>query len=257
MKRPLRRLVVASCLAALAVGALSGSGFAGSAATPFYLVPSPTKECQNLSYCKGVAGLWVLVPAHGEATYLLNCPERAKSLGKYLIGGTDARTSSSSVRVWFDGRLGAPIGTPNGRHSIGLPLLFHAVTDNGKPGFFQPILGCVSLLSATKRSTLSAALGSVSPTPRRPAAAPTLRSTDLVLEPGWDRTMIKSCLHNEKLVGSWSAIAFGTAGPPEVPEAGSITVKTAESGDTVSAVVRTSRSVPHLIDIQLGAMCER
>ena len=114
---------------------------------PFYLVPSPTKECRNVSNCVAVSGPWVVVPAKGEATFLFGCPVRRG----FVVGGTDARASSSNVQVWFDGQLGAPIGFPPSAVKDGAVLLFHAVTDNARPGSFQPILGCVSLTPSNKR----------------------------------------------------------------------------------------------------------
>ncbi len=64
-----------------------------------------TNECRGITACIPVAGPWVLVPAHGQATYLLTCPA-----GRSVVGGLDAQASSPAVRVSFDGRLGAPVG---------------------------------------------------------------------------------------------------------------------------------------------------
>ena len=51
------------------------------------------------------------IPAHGEATFLLNCPKRHGS-----VGGSDSEATSKHVHVWFDGQISAPInqGTTHG-----------------------------------------------------------------------------------------------------------------------------------------------
>ncbi len=118
--------------------------------------PNATSQCAHLSFCYGVDGPWVIVPARGEATFLIGCPERAAEAGAYLLGGTDACVQfSKHVHVSYEGKLGAPIGVQTTQSSTA-GLLFHASTDNGKPGSFQPVLGCINLKQASKRSTLAA-----------------------------------------------------------------------------------------------------
>ena len=94
---------------------------------PFYLVPpSPRQECHNVKDCVSVIGPWVVVPASGEATVPARLPEAAGD-----VGGTDSRASSTSVHVWFDGQIGAPIAQSV---TTGYKLLFHAVSKTGKAG---------------------------------------------------------------------------------------------------------------------------
>jgi hypothetical protein len=209
--------------------------------------PKSTKACANLAFCFAVNGLWVNVPAHGEATYLFNCPERAATAGAFLLGGTDARVSSAHVHVWYVGKLGGPVGSQTTGPKAG-GLLFHASSDDGKPGSFQPVLGCISLRAATKRSTLSA--GVVSP------PLPTFRARTVVLEPGWDRTLTVSCARGERLVGNWSALAFGTANPPVQAHTGPASLRNGVSGGTARVHVQTSAAIPYLVHVQVGAMCE-
>ena len=259
MSRPLHRVAVAAILTTFAAAILAVGGMAKVSRPPFFVVPPgktpATTECRNLAYCYGVRGPWVIVPPTGEATFLLACPEQAKALGAYLLGGTDALTSSDHVHVWYDGQLGAPIGAQTTKSSSA-GLLFHAVTDNAQAGSFQPILGCISLAQASRLSTVSETRP-VAPLPGSPAASPPkLRATLVVLEPGWDRPINMSCQSGEKLVGNWSAVAFGTQGPPIALRAGAVKIATADVGRTVQARVRTSTSVPYLIRIQIGAMCE-
>ncbi len=245
------RLLVAAGLAAIVVAAFAGGVSARTSAGPFTLAPSKTQECHNLAYCYGIAGLWVVVPATGEATYLFGCPPRAATKGQYLLGGTDSLASSKAVRVWYDGQLGAPIG----KQEPGSALLFHAVTTNGKQGSFQPILGCIDLTQASKRSTVSARQAEAAPAPTS-APAPHWHATTLILAPGNAQPASTSCLAHEKLVGSWSAVAYGTSGPPKLPGPGAVKVATHSVRNTVQAQITTASTIPYLIHIQIGAVCE-
>jgi len=235
--------------AAVAVIALALTLPAGSAARgPFTLPAEKTQECHLVAWCYGAAGPWVVIPAHGEATFLFRCPPRSAERGQFLLGGADSLASSTSVRVWYDGQLGAPLG----QQSLGAGLLFHAVLDNGKAGSFEPILGCISLAQAVKRSTVSAR----AETPPRSAPPVNPRATNLILAPGSDRTVSTTCHPGEQLVGKWSAVAFGTDGPPTLPAPAAIKIATHAVGRVVSAVIQTATSVPYLIQVQVGALCE-
>lgn len=251
MKRSVQCLVAAVGLTALAM-ALAGSPAAKTTKGPFQLAPSRTQECHKLAYCFGIASLWVVIPANGEATYLFGCPPRAATKGAFLLGGTDALASSPSVRVWYDGKLGAPIGL----QTPGSSLLFHGVTANGNQGSFQPIVGCIRLSQASKRSTVSARRATANPAKAHIASEPQPRATKLVLVPGNAQPASTSCLRSEKLVGSWSAVAYGTSGPPHLPPPGAVKIVTREVGNTVQAAITTASSIPYLIHIQIGAMCE-
>jgi hypothetical protein len=247
------RAVVVRRVALVAIAAAILAGGA-TAATPVYIPPSPTKVCAGLPFCFGITGPWVVVPAKGEATFLLDCPVRAASRSAFLIGGADSLASAGSIRVWYDGNLATPIGSPT---STVNGLLFHAVANNGKRGSFQPILGCIDLRQASKRSTVSARAASAPPRAPHAAPTPTPRSRLLVLEPGWSRTLTVSCLRRETLVGTWDAYAFGTETPPVLPPPAAVRIRTAQFGRNVTASIRTSASIPHLIEVQVGALCER
>jgi len=251
VRRTVGRLLSAVLGAVLAVAALVGSPSARIAANPFPVAPSRTHECHNLGYCFGIAGPWVVIPANGEATFLFGCPPRPATKGAFLLGGTDALGSAKDVRVWYDGQLGAPIGT----QTPGSSLLFHAVTGNGKRGTFQPYVGCISLSQVTKRSTVSARRAAATPSaPSAPAPHP--RAKRLILAPGDAQPASLSCLKKEKLVGSWSAVAYGTAGPPRLPPPDAVRIVTHSVGNTVRAQITTAKSIPYLIQIQIGALCE-
>jgi hypothetical protein len=245
-------------LLAAALVLACATGGAATAGGPFFGPPpaksAATNECANLAYCYGVRGPWVEVPAGSEATFLLGCPERAAAAGQFLLGGADSRASAADIRVWYEGSLGAPLGNLTTQSSLA-GLLFHARSESGKRGTFQPVVGCISLKQASKRSTVSARVATAPPAAHAAPTA-TFRSTNVILEPGWDRTITKSCNPGEKLVGGWSAVAYGTLNPPALPPARAVTTKTSTSGRTVSARVRTTTVVPYLIRIQVGAVCE-
>ena len=252
LRRAFRVLLLAGLLAALfaPVGASQG---------PFYIVPSRTHECENVPKCIGVTGPWIVVPAHGIATFLVNCPNTRT----FLVGGTDALTSSSEIRVWFDGPLGSPLGTPShlptGRalSNAGSVLLFHAQSNDGRMGSFEPALGCIKLVQSTKRSTLSvlAPAGSSANTPSAPVD---LRTKAIPLGPGARLVVKSSCLKRESLVGSWTALGFDTDGPPDLSHVNDVKIATRVANNAVGVVIttRTSLPVPPPTEVQLGAMCE-
>jgi hypothetical protein len=244
-----RRLVAASIAAVAITAAVAAGVSAERAGGPFYLVPSPTKECQNIKNCIGATGPWVIVPAGRQATYLYGCPKR---IG-FVAGGTDARASSRNIRVWFDGKLGGPIGVPANPKGASI-LLFHAVANDGKQGSFQPVLGCVSLTAKNKRSTVSAVPG----TP--PGAPLDLRANTVLITRQRASALSVRCPRNETLVGSWGAYALNTTGPPDSALASAVTVRTFISGGKVHASYTADGIVLVPLAprawVQVGAMCE-
>jgi hypothetical protein len=240
--------LVAAC-AAVAVPIASGGGGL------FYFAPPPTRECTNVANCQATVGPWVVVPARGEASYLQSCPDRQG----YIIAGTDALASSGSVRVWFDGELGAPGGLPPSNAQGGAALLFHALSMNGKPGFFQPILGCVSLVQKTKIATVSSVASG--PLPGVPPASPIdFHSETITIMPaGLDRITLR-CPTNETLIGSWHSFAFRTLSPPARSwlDAAKVTasiVGTRVYGHILSQPILLVPTAPEAI-AQIGAMCQ-
>ncbi|HWB22186.1 MAG TPA: hypothetical protein VG652_04805 [Gaiellaceae bacterium] len=260
MKHPLWLLVLVGALLVLAAAALVPRGFAKPAGTPFYAVAPPkSRQCNNVKGCQLVVGPWVTVPANGEATFVLDCPKRHGS-----VGGSDSEVTSKHVHVWFDAQISAPIaqGTTTGPF-----LLFHAVTDNGKPGAFEPLLGCIALeYPSSIRSTVSARVagalpGTTSGVPLQP------RARLVVLNAGSTQHTTMSCGPGEKLIGSWSALAFVTSErhsivalltpPPNLSHDGAVTTKTVLAGRKVVATIQTDKSLPFnpLAEVQVGALC--
>jgi hypothetical protein len=201
-----------------------------------------TNECHGIQACIRVVGPWVVVPARGQATYLLTCPG-----GRSVVGGLDAQVTSRDVRVSFDGRLSAPVqpGSTTTRYA-----LFHAVSLSGRVQAFQPLLGCVPLQGGGGRSTVSAY---VSP----PGPSLEYRSRISVVSPGSVGFAKVSCRTSERLVGSWHALAFRTKNPPALANAGRVHTSTVVVGKKV--VVTASASDGLSIDahaiVQAGAEC--
>jgi hypothetical protein len=164
-----------------------------------------TNECHGIQTCIRVPGPWVVVPAHGTSGYLLACPN-----GRGVVGGLDAQATSRAVRVWFDGRLGAPVqpGQTTTRYAF-----FRAVSTSSKVQAFRPLLGCVPLQGGGGRSTVSARV-----TPAGPALE--YRSRIVVIGPGDVRVARIACLPSEQLVGAWHAVAFRTKQPPSLGHVG-------------------------------------
>ena len=161
----------------------------------------------------------------------------------FIIGGTDSRASSPDVRVWFDGALGAPIGFPPSSVKLGAVLLFHASAESGRQGWFQPTIGCVSLTSKTKRSTVSA----VATAPGTPAgSALDLHAENIFLRPergvGVQKRTLR-CPRGERPVGSWSAVALDTASPPASVYAHAATVNTAPRGQSSARPISSEQRV--------------
>ena len=97
--------------------------------------PISANPCQEVKNCKPTAGPWVAVPASGEADFLLECPKRAGT-----IGGTDVLASSPDVRVVWEGNPGSPVRP--GTTTVFFAF-FRATSAHGKPGLFQPYIGCI------------------------------------------------------------------------------------------------------------------
>lgn len=253
----LRRLLVSSLMLVIAGAGFPSGSPADTAGSPFSVKPTATtKECRGVSHCVGVTGPWVVVPARGEATYLLRCPDPHG----YTVGGTDARASSSSVQIWFDGQLGAPIGTPSFQTSTGAALLFHATTINGRPGSFAPILGCVSLKQVSSRSTVSASLIAGLPgtaaSPPLDLHAATVQLLPHVIYPPQRVT----CRANEKLVGRWHALAY-LSGPPDLSHIHGLRLHSIVKGDELLVSYITTESslfdtVGPYPEVQIGVMCK-
>lgn len=201
-----------------------------------------TNECHGIQQCIPVPGPWVVVPAHGTASYLLSCPG-----GRSVVGGTDAQVTSRSVHVGFDARLGAPVqpGVTTTRYAF-----FRAWSTSGRAEMFQPRLGCIPVQGGGGRSTVSAR---VSP----PGPALEYRARIVVIGPGLVKFGRASCLPSEKLVGSWTAVAFRTKKPPPLTDASLVraTRVTVNRKVVVTAAATDRLSIDAHAVVQVGAEC--
>jgi hypothetical protein len=197
----------------------------------------------------------VAVPAHGEVTFLLECPKR-----QGIIGGFDALASSKDIRVSWDGKLGDGAVRP-GTSTIGVAL-FRAESASGIAGSFQPVLGCIPPPKVNERSPLSAFLARVT----KPGEPLDRWQTSVDLRPGSQQTVARACGKNgkktEHLIDGWSAITFGTKDtttPPDPTLAGKVHVSLTVGDVRVVASVRTDASMPAgaIPKVQVGAVCSK
>jgi hypothetical protein len=205
-------------------------------------VGGATGECRGITACIRVPGPWVVVPPRGNADYLLTCPG-----GRSIVGGLDAQATTRAVRVSFDGRLGAPVqpGVTTTRYA-----LFHAVSTVRRVQAFQPLIGCIPTQGGGGRSTVSARV-----TPAGPSLE--LRSRIVVIGPGEARFAKIACHPDEKLVGSWHAIAFRTKQPPSLADAARVHATSIAVGKKVviTAAASDGLSIDVHAIVQVGAEC--
>ena len=201
-----------------------------------------TNECHGITACIRVVGPWVVVPPGKTVNYLLSCPK-----GRGVVGGLDAQGTSRAVRVGFSARIGAPVSPGVTTTSS---ALFSAVSTSPRVEMFQPLLGCVPTQGGGGRSTVSARVTPVGP-------ALVLRSQIVVIGPGALKFGRATCLPEEELVGSWSAIAFRTKKPPARTNAALVRASAVVVGRRV--VVTASATDKLSIDahavVQIGAEC--
>jgi hypothetical protein len=243
-----RRLLVPVVLLA----ALGAATLGANAATP-------TTECNAIRDCQRVVGPWVVVPAHGVAEYLLDCPRR-----RGIVAGVDALASSSDITVTFVAQMGGPIvpGRTTSRYA-----LFRAVSTSHHRGLFQPRGGCIPI-NPSKPSTISSDISPSSPllaAPQRttmsvnalPGPPLQLAATNLKLRPGVIRTTAVGCAGGSKLVHSWTATAFRTQSMPPVALADAVRVTHTVQGKKVSVTIATSEALPPSsnAEVQLGVAC--
>jgi hypothetical protein len=202
-----------------------------------------TNECRGIQACIRVPGPWVVVPAHGTASYLLTCPN-----GRSIVGGLDAQATSRALHVSFDGRLSAPVqpGQTTTRYAF-----FRAVSTSSRTEAFQPLLGCIPVQGGGGRSTVSAR--TVTP------AGPPLeyRSRIVVIGPGDVKFARVACRPTETLVGAWHAIAFRTKQPPSLAHVGLVRAHHVVAGRRVVVTASSTDALSpdaHAI-VQGGAEC--
>jgi hypothetical protein len=163
------------------------------------------------------------------------------------VGGLDALATSRAIRVSFDGRIGSPVspGTTTSRDAF-----FRAISSTGQVGAFQPYLGCIPAGGGGGRSTTSARV-------TRPGVAVERRAKTVRLGALTTRVVTQRCATNERLVGSWDALAFRTRTPPDLAAARLVRIERTVRNGVVRASVLTSEGVPARLraEVQVGAVC--
>lgn len=197
-------------------------------------------ECHGLRVCVPVHGPWVVSTSGARTTYLLSCGKQG------VVGGLDAVTTSTAVRVSFEGRIGAPVqpGVTTTSSAV-----FHGVDVGVRVGAFQPWLGCVPETGGGGRSTVSAR--------SRPGPSLDPHAKTLVVAPGSVKTLAVGCVEGERLIGGWDALAFRTVKAPDLANVKHVKIVRATAGGRVHITVSATDDLPieaHAV-VQVGAEC--
>jgi hypothetical protein len=198
-----------------------------------------TSECAGLPTCIDVPGPWVAVPAHGEAKFLLDCPQR-----RGVVAGVDALASSRDVHVTFEGLLGGPVapGRTTTRYAF-----FHAVSGRHRAGLFQPRIGCIPSSAGGPQTTAYRI------SPAGPAVD--LAAATVPIKPGSVRRMTLGCANGAHLIDSWDATAFATPVPPVFAQAVEVE-RTLRKGQ-VAVRITASEALPSAALVQVGVRCTK
>jgi hypothetical protein len=196
-----------------------------------------TAECAGIPTCIDVPGPWVAVPAHGEANFLLDCPQR-----RGVVGGVDALASSRDIHVTFEGLLGGPVapGRTTTRYAF-----FRAVSGHHRQGLFEPRIGCIPSSAGGPQTTAY----TISPA----GPATDLAAATLPVLPGTIRRATIGCANGERLVESWDATAFADPVPPVFADAVEV-VRTVRKGQ-VAVKITASEALPRTAFVQVGVRC--
>jgi hypothetical protein len=221
---------------ALLVSLLGALGVAAVTAAP----GGAQGECRGIQQCIPVGGPWVYVQRGAETQFLQSCGSRG------VVGGVDARATSTDVRLSYDARLGAPVspGVTTTRS-----VLFRGRLARGRRGSFQPWLGCIPASAGGGRSTVSA----------RTAPGPSLDRVAriVVVAPGEAKTASVACPAGDRLVGGWHAIAFRTGQAPPLGTAARVHADHVLIGSRVVVTVVSTDALSidvHAV-VQVGAEC--
>jgi hypothetical protein len=179
------------------------------------------------------------VPAHGEAKFLLDCPQR-----RGVVAGVDALASSRDIHVTFEGLLGGPVapGRTTTRYAF-----FRAVSGHHHAGLFEPRIGCIPSSAGGPQTT------AYTISPAGPAAD--LAAATMPVKPGSVRRMTLGCANGEHLVESWDATAFATPVPPVFADA--VQVERSVHKGQVAVKITASEALPRAAIVQIGVRCAK
>jgi hypothetical protein len=155
-------------------------------------------------------------------------------------------TTSTAVRLSFDGRLGAPVSPGV---TTTQSVLFRGRLVHGARGAFQPWVGCVPARGGGGRSTVSA---------RAVPGASLLRvARVVVVSPGEVKSATLKCPAQTTLVGGWHAVAFRTKKAPDLADAARVQARHAVTrGKVIVSVSATDAlSIDAHAIVQVGAEC--
>jgi hypothetical protein len=202
----------------------------------------PTNECNGIQQCARARGPWVVVPAHGWAQYLLNCPGR-----RGIAAGVEAIASSTAVHVSWDAKLGSPASPGRSTQQY---VFFRAVSSNGRVGFFQPRIGCIPTSPTRSTYMVKATV---------PGAPLNIAATNVRLKAGTIGKTTIGCIPTQTLVDSWTAVAFRTEKQtrPELAQAIQVQKTVEGKGKKVAVRIAVSEALPpgSGAEVQLGVMC--
>jgi hypothetical protein len=196
-----------------------------------------TSECAGIPTCIDVPGPWVAVPAHGEAKFLLDCPQR-----RGVVAGVDALASSRDVHVTFEGLLGGPVapGRTTTRYAF-----FHAVSGRHRAGLFQPRIGCIPSSAGGPQTTAYRV------SPAGPAVD--LAAATVPVKPGSVRRMTLGCANGAHMIDSWDATAFPMPVPPVF--AAAVEVERTLHKGQIAVKITASEALPSAAIVQVGVRC--
>lgn len=218
---------IAVVLAVVVLGAIVATG-AGA-----------TTECAGVRTCIDVPGPWVVVPAQGEARFLLECPKRQGT-----VVGVDSLATSRDIHITVDGLLGGPVAP--GR-TTGSYILFRAVSGRHHVGLFEPRIGCTPPPSGGPQTT------AFQLSPAGPAL--NIAATTLPVTPGTVRQLTLGCVRGQSLIDSWVATAFPNPVSPTL--AAAVRIQRSVSDGQVAITIVTSGTLPRAAHalVQVGVRC--
>jgi hypothetical protein len=198
-----------------------------------------TTECAGVRTCIDVPGPWVVVPAQGEARFLLECPKRQGT-----VVGVDSLATSRDIHITVDGLLGGPVAP--GR-TTGSYILFRAVSGRHQVGLFEPRIGCTPPPSGGPQTT------AFQLSPAGPAL--NIAATTLPVTPGTVRQLTLGCVRGQSLIDSWVATAFPNPVSPTL--AAAVRIQRSVSDGQVAITIVTSGTLPRAAHalVQVGVRC--
>ena len=210
-------------------------------------------ECRGLQECVSVVGPWVVVPASADGGLVavdweLRCPLRG-----YVVGGTDARVTSSRVEVSIRGEKGSPVspGVTTRR-----ALTFTARRAAGEIAAFLPAIGCLPSDGGGGRS--QTAVRRSQPV-LQPGTALQRRVAIARIPAGARRIVVASCPKGTRRVAASHAVGFVTTDPPVAAVLGSVRTTAGTTATTARVVAERSVVVGRGIRalVQVHVVCAR